>query len=53
MLTRFFASADRDVERFSAWLEKLGPSGTVVTALMLWGVYCAVDLARYVIAHQH
>jgi hypothetical protein len=53
MLERFFDSADRDVERFAAWLGELGPSGTIVTALMLWGAYCAFDLARYVIAHQH
>ncbi len=48
MLARFFDRADRDVERFAAWLERLGPSGAVVLAIVVFGAFSAVDMLRFV-----
>ena len=49
MLTRFFDASDREVERFGAWLERLGLSGAIVLAITIFGAFSLVDMVRFIL----
>jgi hypothetical protein len=49
MLTRWFEAADREVDRFNAWLERLGAPGLALLVLMACSAWSAVDLVLFVI----
>ena len=49
MLTRFFEGSDREVERFCGWLERLGPAGAILVALMIFGAFSIADMIRFVL----
>jgi len=50
LLNRFFAAVDREVDRFDAWLQRLGGGAFLIVVLIGYSAYCAFDCARFVLS---